>query len=323
MQTGLVHTRNPLRSMRRAGPLRYLAFIVFILGTPVSLLLNPLVWGVTILYVASRLADVPAGAMFIEKLFPTPVYYAGMLVAVAGNLVLFFQNLITPLRRQQETQARSQTPGLHPLASYLGLQEYGLTARLLLTPLWWAFTSISAYRALRKLLIPSQRSHWDKTPHGHALETEAELERSPTASATGSAWDTVGPRRETFAANGVAMPPYRASSPRVAPTVRPGSRRSTQFGPGGGGQVLPGGPDAEPQRRHIEDSPVIAPLSASSAHVVRQDWFDQISERVGENTRSLHSPAPTVATETYGAQTLWPQTVETISRRDQDRSWFG
>ena len=199
MQTGLVHTRHPLWSVRQVGPLRYLAFIMFILGTPVSLILNPLVWGVTILYVGSRLAGDSASAAFIEQLFPAPVYYAGMLVAVVGNLVLFFQKLITPLRQQQQTQARSQEPGRHPLSDYLGLQEYGLTIRLLLTPLWWAFTSISAYRALRKLLIPSQRSHWDKTPHGHALETEAELERSSAASGTDSAWDAVGPRRETRA----------------------------------------------------------------------------------------------------------------------------
>ena len=64
-----------------------------------------------------------------------------------------------------------------PLAKYLYQQEYGLTFRLLFTPLWWAFTSISAYRALRKLLIRSQRSSWDKTPHGHELAKEAELAR--------------------------------------------------------------------------------------------------------------------------------------------------
>ena len=247
-----------------------------------------------------------------------------MLVAVVGNLVLFFQKLVTPLRQQQQTQAHSREPGRHSLSDYVGLQEYGLTVRLLLTPLWWAFTSISAYRALRKLLIPSQRSHWDKTPHGHALETEAKLERSSATSGTGSAWETAGPRRETFATNAVAMPPYRASSPPVAPTaVRPGSTRSSQFGSGVGGQALPGGPGAASQRRHIEDSPVIASLSAGPARVVRPDWSDQFSERVGENTRSLHSPAPTAAAETYGTQTLWPQTAEVISMRDEDRSWFG
>jgi hypothetical protein len=49
-----------------------------------------------------------------------------------------------------------------------------------ITPLWWAFASVSAYRALRKLLIPSQRSSWDKTPHGHELTREAELTRYDT-----------------------------------------------------------------------------------------------------------------------------------------------
>jgi cellulose synthase/poly-beta-1,6-N-acetylglucosamine synthase-like glycosyltransferase len=185
LQTGLVHTRHPMRSMRRVGPRRYLAFITFILGTPISLLLNPIVWGVTILYISARLAGDPRAPGFIDKLFPAPVYYVGMLVTMAGNLILYFQKLVTPLRRQQETRVRSAEPGQHPLASYLSEQEYGLTPRLLLIPLWWAFTSLSAYRALRKLLIPSQRSHWDKTPHGHALATEAELERSRAMSDLG------------------------------------------------------------------------------------------------------------------------------------------
>ena len=218
MQTGLVHTRHPVRSMRRVGPRRYLGFITFILGTPVSLLLNPIVWGVTILYIASRLAGDPRPPLFIDKLFPAPVYYVGMLVTVVGNLVLYFQALVTPLRRQQEAQVRSQQPGHHPLASYLSEQEYGLTARLLLTPFWWAFTSFSAYRALRKLLIPSQRSHWDKTPHGHALPTEEELERSRGMSRRGSAWDTAIPTHGTFAADGVPTPSQSASRPLAAPT---------------------------------------------------------------------------------------------------------
>ncbi len=50
----------------------------------------------------------------------------------------------------------------------------------------------------------------------------------------------------------------------------------------GGELVQPGGPGAAPQRGHIEDSPVIAPLSAGPARVVRRDRSDQISERVGE-----------------------------------------
>jgi cellulose synthase/poly-beta-1,6-N-acetylglucosamine synthase-like glycosyltransferase len=175
-QTGLVHTRHPVAMMRSVGPLRYLGFILFMLGTPLSLLLNPLMWAATILYVVARLDALTAVSTFIDGLFPTPVFYAGAFVAVAGNAVLFCQKLMTPLRQQQQSELDSSRTGL-PLANYLHQQEYGLTFRLLFTPLWWAFTSISAYRALRKLLIRSQRSSWDKTPHGHELAREAELTR--------------------------------------------------------------------------------------------------------------------------------------------------
>jgi cellulose synthase/poly-beta-1,6-N-acetylglucosamine synthase-like glycosyltransferase len=181
--TGLVHTRHPVRAMRRVGPLRYLAFVLLMLGTPASLLLNPLMWGGTILYVAARLDALTAVSAFIGGLFPAPVFYAGILVAIAGNAVLFCQKLITPLREQQQSELVPDGTGQHPLAKYLHQQEYGLTSRLLFTPLWWAFTSVSACRALRKLLIRSQRSAWDKTPHGHALAKEAELEAAGLAPA--------------------------------------------------------------------------------------------------------------------------------------------
>lgn len=181
-QTGLVHTRAPLRSMRRVGALRYLTFVLFILGTPLSLLLNPVVWGMTTFYIASRLAGLTAIAGFIQSLLPAPVYYAAMVAAVGGNTALFFQKLVIPVRRQQEHGAGSRGTGRHPLAGYLHRQEYGLTARLLLTPVWWAFTSLSAYRALRKLFVRSQRSHWEKTAHGHAISTENAISTSSAAS---------------------------------------------------------------------------------------------------------------------------------------------
>jgi cellulose synthase/poly-beta-1,6-N-acetylglucosamine synthase-like glycosyltransferase len=178
-QTGLVHTRHPLQMMRSVGLLRYMAFILFMLGTPFSLLLNPLMWATTILYVVARLDDLTAVSTFIEGLFPTPVFYAGAIIAVVGNGILFVQKFITPLRQQQLSEAASAASvGTElPLAGYLHQQEYGLAHRMLLTPAWWAFTSVSAYRALRKLLVRSQRSSWDKTPHGHKLATEAELAR--------------------------------------------------------------------------------------------------------------------------------------------------
>ena len=90
-QTGLVHTRHPLRRMRSTGPLRYPAFVPFMLGTPVSLLLNPLMWAATILYIVARLDALTAVSTFITGLFPTPVFYAGAFIAVAWNAVPFCQ----------------------------------------------------------------------------------------------------------------------------------------------------------------------------------------------------------------------------------------
>ena len=103
MQTGLVHTRHPLWSMRRVRPLRSLAFIMFILGTPVSLMLNPLVWGVTILYIASRLAGDSAGAAFIRELVSGAGVLRGHGGGGRGEFILFFQTLTTPIQRQRET----------------------------------------------------------------------------------------------------------------------------------------------------------------------------------------------------------------------------
>jgi glycosyltransferase XagB len=161
--------------MQATGPARYLSFILFMAGTPLSLLLNPLMWATTLLYVVARLDGLTAVSAFIDSLFPAPVFYAGLFVALAGNAVLYCQVLVTPLRQQQQSEGLPPGTEEHPLAGYLRQQEYGLVALLLLTPLWWAFTSVSAYRALRKLLSRSGRSQWDKTAHGHALSTELEL----------------------------------------------------------------------------------------------------------------------------------------------------
>lgn len=194
--------------------MRYLAFVLFMLGTPLSLLLNPLMWTATIGYVVARLDRLAAVSAFIEGLFPAPVFYAGAAIALVGNGVLFAQKLITPLRQQQQWQ-RAANGAVLPLADYLHEQEYGLTFRLLFTPLWWAFTSVSAYRALRKLLIRSQRSAWDKTPHGHELATEAGLARPGRGDR--------GRRLSIVVSWGN---PIRPGRPRSAPRRRPTWTRS-------------------------------------------------------------------------------------------------
>lgn len=143
VQTGLVHLRHPLRTIRRVGLLRWLSFNLLMLGTPLALVLNPTVWGLTLTFFIAKLTGNEVVTGYIEQLFPGPVYYVAVLVAVGGNFCLFIQKLLTALQ----------------------LERYELVGRLLLTPFWWAATSLAAYRGVMELLHPKFRHYWAKTPH--------------------------------------------------------------------------------------------------------------------------------------------------------------
>jgi cellulose synthase/poly-beta-1,6-N-acetylglucosamine synthase-like glycosyltransferase len=179
-QTGLVHTREPMQAIRQAGWRSFVSFNVIMLGTPLALLVNPFTWATMLLYGIARVGPFPGLSGYIESLFIGPTYYIGMILAVAGNALLFYQKLVIPLRQQERWEERLDPQRhvsypQHELAHHLLSEEYGLTVRLVFTPFWWAFTSVSAYRALRRLLTPSQRSTWYKSAHGHAMGIEDEL----------------------------------------------------------------------------------------------------------------------------------------------------
>lgn len=140
-QTGLVYTRQPIRTARRMGLKNWFFFNLIMLGTPISLLLNPFFWSATVVYFATR-------TTVIEQLFPLPLYYAGLLLMVVGNLVLFYQMVAACLKRE----------------------GYGSVKYMVLVPVWWLFASWSAYAMLPELAF--RPHHWHKTEHGHDLEKE-------------------------------------------------------------------------------------------------------------------------------------------------------
>lgn len=142
LQTGLVFTRRPIRTAKQMGFRKWFCYNLLMLGTPLSLLLNPVFWGVTVLYFATR-------TMVIERLFPLPLYYTGILLMVAGNLLLFYQLVVACLRRG----------------------GYGSVKFMLLTPLWWAFTSYSCLR----MILEIDKRVWYKTEHGHDMHKEVQL----------------------------------------------------------------------------------------------------------------------------------------------------
>jgi cellulose synthase/poly-beta-1,6-N-acetylglucosamine synthase-like glycosyltransferase len=142
LQTGLVHTRQPVRSMRRMGPLRWLCFNFLVLGVPVGFLLNPAFIGLTAAYFITR-------APLITQLFPSGIYYLSLVLMLLGNLALLYELLHTCLSEAEQARGR-----------------FGLVRYMLLAQLMWLWMSRSTYIALLEMM--TGRRSWHKTPHGHA-----------------------------------------------------------------------------------------------------------------------------------------------------------
>lgn len=175
LQTFLVHGRRPLQHIRRVGLLPWASFELLMISAPLALILLPITWGVTIVYVIARWVDpLPEVTRFILGLYPTPIFYIAITLAVLGNCVLFFQKLSAVTAYQEKTEISTQDVGTH--GAELKEQMYGLVPRLLLTFAWWAFTSISAYKAVGELLHPAKRSIWHLSKHGHHGTIEDRLE---------------------------------------------------------------------------------------------------------------------------------------------------
>ena len=144
MQTGLIFTRSPIRTMRQIGPVRWFVYVLFLLGTPLSILLSACSWALTFAYFATRS---PA----IEQLFPGPLLYLGVLLLVFGNFVLFLQHVAVAMKHE----------GFSTIKYMI----------LVLTGIWPMMTVLSLAKACYELANPRMRHFWDKTEHGHDLHT--------------------------------------------------------------------------------------------------------------------------------------------------------
>jgi cellulose synthase/poly-beta-1,6-N-acetylglucosamine synthase-like glycosyltransferase len=147
MQTFLVHTRNPLRLMRTTGPLGFLGFIIFVGGTVLSGLLNPLFWVIYLCWLLAATAG-------YEAVFPEPLLFLSLFNLLAGNGALVFLNMLAPIRR-----------------GWLDLVPFSLTAFG-----YWVMISIATYKGLWQLL--RNPFYWEKTQHGISKHVVLELARA-------------------------------------------------------------------------------------------------------------------------------------------------
>lgn len=134
MQTWLVHMRDPAGFARAAGWRGLAGMQLFIAGNVFSALINPVLWAVFAFWLATRSSSVAA-------LFPEPLMTLNLVAFIVGNGFFIYLAVIAPLKRGW--------PELAPGA--------------LLAPLYWALTSLAAYKALWQLF--TRRFFWEKTDH--------------------------------------------------------------------------------------------------------------------------------------------------------------
>ena len=135
LQTWAVHLRHPVRLYRDLGPRGFAEFNLFVGGTPLLALLNPIFWAMSIMWFVSE-------PLAIRLLLPVPIYYFSLFCWLGGNFALTYLNLVVA----QEMGG----PRMHRAA--------------LATPLYWVMMSIAATKAAVQFVF--QPSHWEKTVHG-------------------------------------------------------------------------------------------------------------------------------------------------------------
>jgi cellulose synthase/poly-beta-1,6-N-acetylglucosamine synthase-like glycosyltransferase len=135
LQTWLVHMRHPRLLLRQLGLRGFVGFSLFIGGTPMLALINPLFWALTATWFLGK-------PPIILALFPAWLYYASLASLVLGNFMFLYTAIVG--------------------ARAAGRPSLALAA--LLSPVYWGMMSIAAIKAAVQLLAAP--TFWEKTAHG-------------------------------------------------------------------------------------------------------------------------------------------------------------
>ena len=138
MQTYLVHMRKP----NDFSFAHLLTFQLVVGGKVTSMLINPLMWILTIIYFTMR----SKYGSTIDSFFPTPIFYMGVFSLVCGNFLYMYYYMIGAAKRRQ----------------------FGIIKYVLAVPLYWLGMSAAAYIAGFNLLVNPH--YWSKTKHGLHIE---------------------------------------------------------------------------------------------------------------------------------------------------------
>jgi cellulose synthase/poly-beta-1,6-N-acetylglucosamine synthase-like glycosyltransferase len=135
LQTWLTHMRRPLQLRREMGLRSFVVFNLFVGGTPMLAILNPMFWTMTALWFIGH----PA---FVKAIFPAPIFYPAIACFSFGNFAIAYLTLIN-CRLMKQVQ---------------------LVWAALTVPVYWVMMSIAASKALIQLMLAP--NFWEKTAHG-------------------------------------------------------------------------------------------------------------------------------------------------------------
>lgn len=141
MQTYLIHMRQPQEFVRTQG-WHALLFQLTIGGKLAFILINPLLWVLTISYFALYAYVGPT----IEALYPSVVFYMAVTSLIFGNFMFIYYYMIGCAKRE----------------------HWGLIKWVYLIPFYWLMVSIAGAIALYQLIVKPH--YWEKTVHGLHLK---------------------------------------------------------------------------------------------------------------------------------------------------------
>lgn len=146
IQTYFVHSRDLKGFKFTFREPHLLTFQLVIGGKIFSMLVNPLMWALTVSYFIFRasIGDI------VESFFPAPVLYIAFFSLVFGNFLYLYYYMIGAAKRNQ----------------------WEIIPYILFTPFYWLCMSISAFRAVWEFVL--KPFYWSKTRHGLHLQKEEE-----------------------------------------------------------------------------------------------------------------------------------------------------
>jgi hypothetical protein len=104
----------------------------------------------------------------VQGMFPGVMYYVAAVQLIVGNFMFVYMNMIGSYYVIRDCSLKKQQPFSYSMIRYA-----------LLTPLYWVFMSIAAYKALFQLII--KPFYWEKTVHGlsSADATQTQTQSDP------------------------------------------------------------------------------------------------------------------------------------------------